>query len=155
MQEEVIKMHEAFCGENDRWETYGPCLKFKIKQESAGEGGEKKLSKEQYEAEMEKVKEKVPVELGQQQARNDGPDAIRLGRMPRPRMPHSQPWTSMPYRAPHSQPSASDVLRTRSQMDEMHDYWCEREEAGTAAPGSAVHVLCENYQLHKIAKQEL
>jgi hypothetical protein len=40
-------------------------------------------------------------------------------------------------------------------MDEMHDYWCEREEAGTAAPGSAVHVLCENYQLHKIAKQEL
>ena len=33
MQEEVIKMHEAFCGENDRWETYGPCLKFKIHHE--------------------------------------------------------------------------------------------------------------------------
>lgn len=35
------------------------------------------------------------------------------------------------------------------QMDEMHDMWCDRSEAASAEPGSALHDLCDNYRVHK------
>ena len=38
-------------------------------------------------------------------------------------------------------------------MDEMHHFWCEREEAKAATPGSPLDVLCENYELHKAAQK--
>ena len=63
-QEEVTKMHEAFCGEADRWAAYGPCLKFKIKGEKTGPA-----QREEFEMAMKQVQEKVPVEEGQKQVR--------------------------------------------------------------------------------------
>ena len=41
-------------------------------------------------------------------------------------------------------------------MDEMHDFWCAREEATAAEEGGALHNLCTNYLKHKEnRKQEL
>ena len=41
------------------------------------------------------------------------------------------------------------VSYAMAQMDEMHDYWCARDEAVSAAEGSPVRILCENYEKHK------
>lgn len=62
-QEEVTKMHKVFCSEADRWETHGPCLKFKIKADTDP------AQRAEVEAAMKKVQEKVPVEEGQKQVR--------------------------------------------------------------------------------------
>ena len=48
-KEEVEKMHEEFCSQGDnRWETYGPCFQFRLK--------DKGLGKAEWDKEMEAVR---------------------------------------------------------------------------------------------------
>ncbi len=119
-------MHEEFCSQGDRWETYGPCFQFRLK--------DKGLGKADWDKEMEAVRRGA-----------DGP------RTP-PRSPAHAYLTRDSARRAQLRERVP-VEKGQEQMDEMHDFWCERPEFKAAEEGSALHDLCDNYFKHKESRK--